>query len=173
MNSEFYGCVNHFPHKTDINAQMPGLTLEDKHNKGIAWLNASAWLHQIHISKQWQEKHLALVVCRSILNSWLLKLLLLTAFWVQSLTSGALPRCCVSTMRLISVSGWLLSWRRKRGRRRWTERVNYSKCNNKSTKARVEGTWSNASYQMNNWMIRLPCLISQVQHATKGVGDVV
>lgn len=52
MNSEFYGCVNHLPHKTEINAQMTGLTLEDEHNQGIAWLNASAKIHQIYISKQ-------------------------------------------------------------------------------------------------------------------------
>lgn len=32
-------------------------------------------------------------------------------------TSGGLPRCCDRTMRLISVSGWPLSWKHKRHQR--------------------------------------------------------
>lgn len=60
-------------------------------------------------------------ICSGILNWWLLTPCFCKQLWVQSLTSGALPRCWVSTMRLINVSGWLLSWKQKRGRQRWTE----------------------------------------------------
>lgn len=60
-------------------------------------------------------------ICSDILNWWLLTRCFCKQLRVQSLTSGALPRCWVSTMRLINVSGWLLSWKQKRGRQRWTE----------------------------------------------------